>query len=428
MTNEHDLDARLRAADPMAGVTPDLAAIRARVMTQVPTPIPQLGRRPKSSALFAVAASVALLAIVGGVANMNLGPRASVQMLTAADGSLPHQSVDTSTVVETFVSVDATSAHAACFADAATCERAWAASCIAAPTACTDVVTTSGNRVAMEEPELVPVIGLVAAQPWFIRAIPFLLAGLSALLLLFSLLRSARRQGLRRGLATGALLSALVMSQFVLPANPSVRLLSEPMGITLQGSWLVDLGARPGAANGVDLTLQCHNPGIFSLARGISLTCTQANLGSKINWSPRLSDGQHEIRVTAKHGMSWRLVAAWAVVPEIAWGVNTRGQTFGDINQGEVPDFISATPTNGRAGFVFANMLRNVRSYMGSPQTALTAQGIVYADRGGLPVYADDGLRVIGELSPAEFDRLARRLPSTSGQAWFAPINGRAIE
>lgn len=190
MTNEHDLDARLHAADPMAGVTPDLAAIRARVMAQVPTPIAPSRRRPKTSALLALAASVAILAIAGGVASLNLSPRASVQMLTAADDSVPRQSVDTSTLVETFVSVEA-SGVSDCASNLVACNDVGYASCVESSTVCNDVVTTSENPAAIE-PEPTP-LGLVAEGPWPLRGLPYLLVTLSALLLLHSL-RAARRR------------------------------------------------------------------------------------------------------------------------------------------------------------------------------------------------------------------------------------------
>lgn len=81
-----ELDARLRAADPMAGVQPDLNAIRARICSEIPTSLADQGQQRRAVLLrpvvLAAAASVFAIALTGGwVWDQFAHPRASLGVI-----------------------------------------------------------------------------------------------------------------------------------------------------------------------------------------------------------------------------------------------------------------------------------------------------------------------------------------------------------
>lgn len=396
MTSEHDLDARLHASDPMAGVTPDLAAIRAQVMARVAdASVRPSIRRAGRPTQWALAAAAALIAAVAAPSLLFDGSHSQAQLLIITSND--HASASGSPI-PSVVSHVASGSQADCASNVVACNDVGYASCVVAIPACDDLLIATDARVSLS-PEGTP-IGLTVETPVLDHVVAYLPFALLALLLVGALLFMSTRRPRGPAESSLALLAviAVVGTGFAAPSNNAVRLLSEPVGVTRQGSWLVDLGPRPGEANGVTLTLTCQSAGTFTLARNVVLACRAGELGRSLQWSPRLADAQHEIRVKATRGDSWRLTGAWAVVPESTWGVNTMGATFGRANGSGAPDLVETKATNGRVGYVYSRMVANLQVLRLTPKPQLWVYDFISVERGTLPVFDADGQRTVGEI------------------------------
>lgn len=238
--------------------------------------------------------------------------------------------------------------------------------------------------------------------------------------------RAARRSrwSRRRTLTLGTVLAvglagggvAVASGVLPLPGAEQVVLRTPASTAVHTGTATVDLGERPDGVTSVELTLTCLSAGTFTFADGASLSCApeDAVAGSapgtptpglalrhsgSAGYTLPLTGGQTSTTITATDGTRWSLTTAYSTRTPTDWAVNANGQTYGVPKDDSEPDLIAvATDTrNGEQGYVRADDLNPPQNFT-SPEEALAWQAAQPPLR-FLPVYAADGVTVIGEFA-----------------------------
>lgn len=198
---------------------------------------------------------------------------------------------------------------------------------------------------------------------------------------------------------TGIAAAAAVLSLWP-PGSPVITPLSSPTTVTGTGTQTITLGARPQAANAIDLAFRCLSAGTFRFADGSSAQCDQPDSGSStMTAALPLSPGQNSATITAAAGERWEATVFYASATVSPWKTNASGQTYGAINLHGTPDLVAVIATDGRQGYVYASQLNPPPP--ASPAAALAQQA---ANTKGeyIPVYESDGTTVIGRFEVAE--------------------------
>lgn len=185
-----------------------------------------------------------------------------------------------------------------------------------------------------------------------------------------------------------------------LPGGDAVARLGTPTSKDGVGTQLVRLGPRPSGATHIDIEFSCLTAGTFKFADGAGMSCTANDV--HVDGQPAmtlyklsLAPGQDSTTIVADEDAGWRLLAAYARVERIPWGVNARGETYGVENDDGTPDLVGVSATNGRSGYVYARMLEP-KNRPTSPAEAAT---MVPESRAPIPVYESDGRTVVGEFA-----------------------------
>jgi hypothetical protein len=195
-----------------------------------------------------------------------------------------------------------------------------------------------------------------------------------------------------------------------LPGATDITSISTTTTGTFTGTDSINLGATPGDANGVVLSLRCLTPGRFSFPDGSSLTCSSTDFGTgtEPGIAPSLYplsnviDGS--VQITTSPDARWSMTAAYATATTTEWATNEQGQSYGVINENGDPDLIAVTADNGGQGYVHRSDLEDAdgttaqRSFT-TPEDALEWQeqheGITHT----IPVYATDGTTRVGDFT-----------------------------
>jgi hypothetical protein len=200
------------------------------------------------------------------------------------------------------------------------------------------------------------------------------------------------------GATAGGLLS--------IPGSTQVTPLASPVTETHMGSATVELGAAPEGATGIDVQLNCLSPGRFTLEDGANIICSQADLGTRQDWSGYtipLKAGDESITITTSPEARWKLTAQYVDAKTTDWGVNVNGDTYGAENDNGSPDLVAVIATNGTHGYAYRTDLDDANGTTASktfksPADALAWQESIKGETFVIPVYDATGKTVIGEF------------------------------
>jgi hypothetical protein len=244
--------------------------------------------------------------------------------------------------------------------------------------------------------------------------------------------------------AGGAALAAGVLSQ---PGAPVDTQLGNLVTATRTGTATISLRPVPTGATDLSLTLTCLSAGTFYFPDG-SMSCsptdllhpppldrqasegvTRAHDQIQVLHAPPvdrqasevvpLAAGQHSVTIKASQGASWALQAAYVNRVINPWSTNARGETYGVMSQGGLPDLVAVVIDRGKLqGYVTASDLNCASGLeaVHSPAEAL-AWDKASEDRNiSVPVYKSDGTTVIGTfvMGDATRRRGARTVPLSS--------------
>jgi hypothetical protein len=161
---------------------------------------------------------------------------------------------------------------------------------------------------------------------------------------------------------------------------------------THTGTGTVDLGPAPADAGAVILRVTClnqqgtvsietkpQNPG--SAGDFLTIYCDGRTTPVHITDGLLPKPGSTTITITADPGTKWKATAEYASSSTSAWGVNSRGQTFGLCNHNGCPDLMAAQVVNGEEAYV------NTKEFD-------TFEGSGY-----IKVYKSDGTTVVGRFA-----------------------------
>lgn len=184
----------------------------------------------------------------------------------------------------------------------------------------------------------------------------------------------------------------------------AVTLLGEPVLHNGTGTETVQLGPPPSEATAVSLVVACLSGGTLVFPDGASMTCPKgvdaeaatATSAFPTTYTVPLDPGQDSLVLTADEGMRWRASVQYASTEVVPWGVNARGQTYGQENEDGLPDLVAVVATNGRMGFAESAALEAAAGPQPtSPEQALEWQALPVATV-EVPVYEVDGTTQIG--------------------------------
>lgn len=219
------------------------------------------------------------------------------------------------------------------------------------------------------------------------------------------------------GVAGGG--AAVASGVLPLPGADQV-VLRGPVDTTVHtGTATIALGPRPAGVTSVELTLTCLSTGALTFDDGAALTCslqdipgenaaTQAAFPTPGLALPRtgsagytlaLQQGQTSTTITATPGTRWSLSTAYSTRTPTDWARNANGQTYGvPKDDGREPDLIAVATTTrtGEQGYV-RNTDLNPPLHFTSPQEA-AEWSATHPPVRTLPVYAFDGVTIIGEF------------------------------
>jgi hypothetical protein len=208
--------------------------------------------------------------------------------------------------------------------------------------------------------------------------------------------------------ATSSTSAVLETSSSPIPGADRIEPLSDPIVHFGTGTETVDLGPRPPDATAVSTGLACLTAGHIEWPDGAGMVCNAADVQAPDevpdgNYQLDLRPEQTTVKITAREGMRWKLVATYIHVEPTDWATNAKGDTYGTIkNDGSRPDLLYVWATNGRMGYAY---LSDMEGYQpSSPADALAWQREHGDDPRTIPVYESDGNTVIGEfvITPGE--------------------------
>lgn len=187
-----------------------------------------------------------------------------------------------------------------------------------------------------------------------------------------------------------------------LPGADRVTVLSAPLTTFGSGTVTVDLGPRPEGATAVDTGLGCLTAGSIRWPDGAGMRCSEGDAQGRDDPTPAsyqldLAPGQTTLTITAKPGVSWKLVTTYVRAEPTDWGTNANGDTYGvHKDDGSQPDLVAVAATNGRSGYAYADELDGYQPT--SPADALRWQEEHGNESRSVAVYESDGETVIGEF------------------------------
>lgn len=187
-----------------------------------------------------------------------------------------------------------------------------------------------------------------------------------------------------------------------LPGGDAVRVLSKPLTTFGTGTVTVDLGPRPDGATAVSTGLGCLTAGNIKWPDGAAMRCSENDVQERedpttASYHLDLLPGQTTLTITAKPGVSWKLVSTYVRTSPTEWGVNQQGDTYGVMKpDGSVPDLVATYATNGRSGYVYADELAGYQPT--SPADALRWQEEHGDESRSITVYESDGQTAVGEF------------------------------
>ncbi|MCS5732303.1 DUF4179 domain-containing protein [Herbiconiux daphne] len=183
------------------------------------------------------------------------------------------------------------------------------------------------------------------------------------------------------------------------PGTPIVTEFSEQITGTFTGTDTLDLGPVPAGANGIEITVTCLTPALFTLGEFDTLVCGNGG-NNTVSWGavPLTLEQQSTVTIETTPDAKWSIVAQYTKTIDTDWGVNEAGQTYGAPKGPENPDLVPVSATNCRRGYAYAADLESpgpdgmtweeAQEYINGPNRL---------DR-HIPVYEADGTTVIGEI------------------------------
>ena len=186
----------------------------------------------------------------------------------------------------------------------------------------------------------------------------------------------------------------------ILPGGTEVTGLSTPVVATYTGSAVIELGARPGDATGVEIGFRCLGAGTIQFPDGSRSECDRAEPMAPGGGFPGglrvpLAPGQDSIRIEASPSARWEASARYVNERVTSWEVNANGDTYGVMNYQGEPDLQAVVATNGQLGYAYT---RDLNAAGGPPprnpqEAATRTPGSV-----SIPVYQSDGKTVVGSF------------------------------
>ncbi|MGD8167164.1 hypothetical protein ACEXOS_008060 [Herbiconiux sp. P16] len=183
------------------------------------------------------------------------------------------------------------------------------------------------------------------------------------------------------------------------PGTPIVTEFSEQVTGTFTGTGTLDLGPVPSGANGIEVTVTCLTPGLFTLGEFDSILCGHGDDNS-VSWGvvPLTLDQQRTVTIETTAEVQWSIVAQFTKTIDTDWGVNEAGQTFGAPKGPDNPDLVPVSATNCLRGYAYAADLEAPGpDGMTWDEAQEYINGANRFDR-SIPVYKSDGKTVIGEI------------------------------
>lgn len=194
----------------------------------------------------------------------------------------------------------------------------------------------------------------------------------------------------------------------VQPGAPIISLLGTSVSQAVNGSQEIQLSPPEGATH-ARVTLNCTTAGTLSWGldaggNNPSSTCYSSDVGqSQSQMDFDLSNG-NILYVAAADEAQAIVTVQFINQVETAWGVNSRGETFGATKPGfGEPNLVAVVATNGQAGYVNAEELAEAdgsaaAETFDSPEDALEWQDSMRGQSIDIPVYESDGTTVVGEF------------------------------
>jgi hypothetical protein len=182
-----------------------------------------------------------------------------------------------------------------------------------------------------------------------------------------------------------------------LPGQTITTTLGTTVTFTETGTHTLNLGPRPGSANGVSISLHCLSVGTFIYPGGDSESCNtprdirQASTESVAANSFPLDPDQTTITIKSTPGARWRVSASYVTLTGTAWKTNASGQSYGVENQHGTPDLVAVMATNHRDGYAYENQLQGP-----TPTSPAQAAASDKLPARIIPVYEPDGKTQIG--------------------------------
>ncbi|MFC8524865.1 peptidase M56 family protein [Pseudarthrobacter sp. NPDC057230] len=191
-----------------------------------------------------------------------------------------------------------------------------------------------------------------------------------------------------------------------IPGSTQITPLASPVTETHTGTATVQLGPAPEGATGIDVQLNCLSPGRFTLEDGANIICSQADVGTRQDWSGYtipLEAGDESITITTSPEARWKLTAQYVDAKTTDWGANANGDTYGAENDNGSPDLVAVIATNGTQGYAYRTDLDDANGTTASktfksPADALAWQESVKGKTFIVPVYDATGKTVVGEF------------------------------
>jgi hypothetical protein len=183
------------------------------------------------------------------------------------------------------------------------------------------------------------------------------------------------------------------------PGTPIVTEFSEQVTGTFTGTGTLDLGAVPAGANGIEVTVTCLTPGLFTFGEFGTLVCQEGDANT-VSWGvvPLTLDQQSTVTLETSPEAEWSIVAKFTKTIDTDWGVNEAGETYGAPKGPDNPDLVPVSATNCQRGYAYAADLESPGpDGMTWDEAQEYINGPTRFDR-SVPVYTSDGKTVIGEI------------------------------
>lgn len=209
------------------------------------------------------------------------------------------------------------------------------------------------------------------------------------------------------GLLGGAgVAAAAILTQ---PGGTEVTELTSPVTATRTGTATVELGHAPRGATNIRISLVCLSAGTFSFPDGASVSCSDSDATGPVQnrttkYSIPLKANRDSVTITTSPDATWTLTATYASERVTAWATNSRGYSYGVMNENGTPDLIAVIATNRKQGYIFATDLAHADGSdqnFTSPEQALKWQRERQGKTFSITVYLSDGTTPIGTFEIA---------------------------